>query len=78
MDFYNPNMVSLTIPKGNYNFPRGEISPSGKISNLMKGGGWMGGSGGLGCVLVRGGVGLVGGWCASERLGGGWGGWWCG
>ena len=29
-----------------------------KFANLMKGGGWMGGgSGGLGCVLVMGGVG---------------------
>ena len=50
-------MVPLTIPQGNYNFPRGtnkiqffdEISTSGK----MKGGGWVGGGGGLGCVLVR-------------------------
>ena len=38
-----------------------------KIANLMKGGGWVGGHGGLGCVLVRDGVGGVG-----------EGGWWCG
>ena len=28
-----------------------------EFANLMKGGGWVGGGGGLGCVLVRGGVG---------------------
>ena len=27
-----------------------------KFGNLMKGCGWVGGGGGLGCVLVRGGV----------------------
>ena len=30
-----------------------------KIANLVKGGGWVGGSGGLGCVLVKGGMGLT-------------------
>ena len=60
-------MVPLTIPLGNYNFLRGtnkiqffnEISTSGNFADLMKGGGWVGGGGGLGCVLVRGGVGGV-------------------
>ena len=27
-----------------------------KFADLMKGGGWVGGGGGLGCVLVRGGM----------------------
>ena len=42
-----------------------------KFADLMKGGGWVGGGGGLGCVLVRMGWGLWvgwwwGGWCAGE------------
>ena len=68
MDFYNPYMIPLTIPRGivifqgvltklNFlmKFPHLE-----KIANLMKGNGWVGGGGGLGCVLVRDGVGGLG------------------
>ena len=41
-----------------------------KFANLMKGGGWVDGGGELGCVLVRGGMGLVVGWGEGGGVGG--------
>ena len=64
MDFYNPNRLPTVFPreiiifqgvltkfKFSMKFPHLET-----FANLLKGGGWVGGGGGLGCVLVRGGV----------------------